>query len=320
GIPNLNQNGTPAPGFAYTEEDIKGLSRALTGWTYGDGDLNTVPTGDAREDYTVPMEPVQRFHDTGEKVFLGGTIPPGQTARKDLDDALDIVFRHPNLGPFVARHFIQTMVTSNPSPQFISDIAAVFNNNGSGVRGDLQAIVRAMLLHPEANLGPNPQGKLMEPALFISSMFRTLNAQVADHPVLTDYSEEMGQKVLYPPSVFSYFSPGFRIRGLGGLMGPEYQILTSVTSLSRTNFAGRVISGAFGGDVTIDYTEFRNRANDAAALVDYCNTLFLGGQMSLQLRTEIINAVQVTPATNPTERVRTALYLILASAQYQVDR
>ena len=320
GIPRLNQNGTPAAGAAYTEDDVKDLARAFTGWTYGDGDPNTIPTGDAREDYTVPMEPVARFHDTGIKTFLGSTLPANQTARKDLDDALDIVFNHPNLGPFVARHFIQTMVTSNPSPQFISDVAAAFNNNGSGVRGDLRAVVRTMLLHPEANLGTNPQGKLMEPALFISSMFRSLNATVADHPVLTDYSEEMGQKVLYPPSVFSYFSPGFRVRGLGGLMGPEYQILTSVTSLSRTNFIGRVLNGSFGTDVTIDYTEFRNRAANAADLVDYANTLFLGGQLSPEMRTEIINAVQVTPATNVTERVRTALYLILASAQYQVDR
>ena len=104
------------------------------------------------------------------------------------------------------------------------------------------------------------------------------------------------------------------------LAGPEYQGLTSVTALQRVNFAGRLISGGFGADVVIDSSEFTSRASDPAALVDYCNLLLMGGQMSVEQRNEIISAIRVTPATNAPERVRTALYLILASAQYQVDR
>lgn len=320
GIPRLNQNGTPAGGNAYTEEDVKDLARALTGWTYGDGSAATIPTNSRPRDYTVPMEAVARFHDTGAKTILGQAFTPGQTASQDLEQALDLIFNHPNVGPFVARHFIQTMVTSNPSSQYISDVAAAFNNNGSGVRGDLRAVIRTMLLHPEANLGTNPQGKLNEPVIFATSVIRALDGQVADHPFLTDYTEEMGQKVLYPGSVFSYFSPGYRVRGLNGIGGPEFQIHTSVTALARINFVGKVVAGSFGTDLVVDFTPFRSRAANAGDLVDYCSTLFLGGQMSTEFRNEVINAVQVSPPTNTTERARTALYLILGSAQYQVDK
>jgi hypothetical protein len=229
-----------------------------------------------------------------------------------------MIFNHPNVGPFVCRQLIQRLVTSNPSATYIRDVAAVFNNNGSNVRGDLQAVFRAILTHPEASLGTLTSGKLMEPALFVLSQSRSLNAAVVDHPFMSDLSEEMGQRVFYSGSVFNYFSPNFRVRGTS-LFGPEYQILTSVTSLTRTNFVARLISGGFGADVTIDYTPFTSKAADAAALVDYCNLLLMGGQMSPEQRNEIVNAVQVTPATNTTERVRTALYLTLASAQYQVD-
>jgi hypothetical protein len=132
----------------------------------------------------------------------------------------------------------------------------------------------------------------------------------------------MGQNVFFPPSVFSYFSPGFRVRGTGTppLGGPEFQILTSVTSVERVNFVGSLIGNRFGADVTVDYTPFTSLAANAATLVDFCNQLFMGGTMSAEERTEIVNAVNVTAASNPTERVRTALYLTISAAQSQVDR
>ncbi len=325
GLVRLNQNGTPmvdSQGVqipTYSENDVKELARVFTGWTFGDGNPNTVPTNLGSENYTVPMENVARFHDTGAKVILGTNFAPGATATAELDAALDLIFNHPNLPPFVSKQLIQMLVTSNPSPAYVSDIAAVFINNGQGVRGDLRAVVRAILLHNDANLGTATAGKLMEPALLVISAARTLQAQVVDHPFMTDLSEEMGQKVLYPPSVFSYFAPGYRIRGTS-LTGPEYQILTSVTALTRVNYLGRLISGGFGTDVTMDLSQFNSRAADPAALADYCSLLFMGGQMSPEQRTEIINAILVSPATNVAERVRTALYLTLAGAQYQVDR
>jgi uncharacterized protein (DUF1800 family) len=313
----LDAQGRPVP--TYTEEDVKELSKMLTGWTFGDGNPNTVPTNLAPANDRVPMEPVERFHDTTAKVFLGNNIAPGQPARQEMEQALNILFNHPNLPVFVSRQLIQMLVKSNPSPAYIQAVQNVFVNNGSNVRGDLAAVVRAILTHPEAT-GPSSTGnKLMEPVLFVVSQLRSLDATVTDHPFMTDKSEEMGQKVLYPPSVFSYFSPGFRIRGTT-LGGPEFQIYTSVTSLARINFIAQLISNGFGADVTINYQPFTSRAADAGALVDYCSLLFMGGNMSTQMRNDIINAVQATPASNTTERVRTALYLTMAGAQYQVDR
>lgn len=324
GLTKINTNGTPMldglgkPMPTYTEVDVKQLARILTGWTFGDGNPATIPTDLAPENYRVPMEPVEKFHDTGAKTFLGVNFAPGQTARQDLNQALDLIFNHPNMGPFICRQLIEHLVTSNPSATYIGDVAAVFNNNGSNVRGDLAAVVQAILAHPEASLGTATAGKLMEPALFVVSQARSLNAQVVDHPFMTDLAEEMGQKVFYSPSVFSYFSPNYHIRNTP-LVGPEFQILTSVTSLIRTNFSGMLISGGFGADVTVDFTPFTSRAADPAALVDYCSLLLMGGNMSTEQRNEIITAVRFTPATNLAERARTALYLILASAQYQAD-
>ncbi len=324
GLTKINTNGTPMldglgkPIPTYTEDDVKQLARILTGWTFGDGNPATIPTTLAAENYKVPMEAVEKFHDSGAKTFLGVNFAPGQTARQDLNQALDVIFAHANMGPFICRQLIEHLVTSNPSAAYIGDVAAVFNNNGSNVRGDLTAVVQAILTHPEASLGTATAGKLMEPALFVVSQARSLNAQVVDHPFMTDLAEEMGQKVFYSPSVFSYFSPNYRIRNTA-LVGPEFQILTSVTSLIRTNFSAMLISGGFGADVTVDFAPFTSRAADPAALVDYCSLLLMGGNMSTEQRSEIISAVRVTPATNLAERARTALYLILASAQYQAD-
>jgi uncharacterized protein (DUF1800 family) len=325
GIPTLSPGGTPLTNGlgqqmpVYTEEDVKELARIFTGWTFGDGNPATVPNNSGRTNYTVPMEAVERFHDNGTKVFLGNTFPSGIPAAMEVERALDIIFAHPNLPIFVSKQLIQMLVRSTPSEQYVSDVAAVFANNGSGVRGDLQAVVRAILTHPQAQVSGLTGDKLMEPALFILSQLRSLNATVTDHPFMSDLSEEMGQRVFYPPSVFSYFPPGFRVRGTA-LTGPEFQGLTSVTALTRTNFVGNLIAGRYGSDVVIDYAPFTALAADPAGLTDYVARLFLGGQMSPEHRTEIINAINVSPVTSTTERVRTALYLVLGSAQFQVDR
>jgi len=325
GIPTLNPDGTPALDAAgrqipvYTEADVKELARIFTGWTFGNGNPAANLKNLGKENYKVPMQPVERFHDSGAKEFLGVNFPPGQTARQDLDHALDVLFNHPNLGPFISRQLIQQLVTSNPSPAYVRSIVAVFNDNGRGVRGDLPAVVRAILMHPEAATQTISSGKLTEPALFVVSLLRGMDAAVTDHPFMSDKSEAMGQKVFYPGSVFSYFSPGYRIRGTT-LNGPEFQILTSVTALERVNFVGDLLGGSFGKDVKIDYKPFITVANDPAALADYCSQLFMGGQMSAGERNEIINAVRVTPANKAQERVRTALYLTLTAAQFQVDR
>jgi uncharacterized protein (DUF1800 family) len=322
GIPALNQNGTPVLSGGnqipvYTEQDVKELARILTGWTFG-GELG-------RENYAIPMQAIPAYHDSGAKRFLGQNFPAGQSALQDLEQALDLLFNHPNVGPFVGRQLIQQLVTSNPSPAYVAAVAAVFNNNGAGMRGDLAAVARAIVLHPEAGAPTATSGKLSEPVLFVTSTLRALNATVNEYRFVTARVEAMGQNVFYPGSVFGYFSPAYRVNGTnagGGipLGGPEFQILTAVTAMERANFVGALLAGAYGSSVTIDYSPFAGRASDAAALVDYCNLLFMGGRMSSAERTEIINVVSNTSSNNAGERVSSALYLTLTAAQAQVDR
>ena len=330
GIPRLNPNGTVmrdeggAEVLAYTETDVKELARILTGWTYGDGDPSTVPTARADQNWRVPMEAVARLHDSGSKVFLGQEFAEGQTARQDLDQALDVIFNHPNVGPFVARQLIQQLVTSNPSVAYVAAIAAVFNDNGAGVRGDLPSVVRAILLHDEAGLSNGFTGKLSEPVVFVVSQLRALNASVTNPRFMSNQAEAMGQNVFFPPSVFSYFSPGYRVRGTVGptgapLGGPEFQILTSVTALARANFVSRLLSGRFDDRMTFDYQPFASLAGTPGALVDYCSRVFMGTRMSPEMRAEIIAAVRASAATARRERARTAMYLTLVAAQSQVD-
>ncbi len=326
GLTQLNPDGTPqtaggSPIPTYTEQDVKELARILTGWTFGDGNPATAPRRLANENYGVPMEAVERYHDTGAKTFLGREFGAGQTAQQDLDQALDVIFAHGNVAPFISRQLIQQFVTSNPSPAYVAAVASVFSASG----GNLASVVSAILTNPEAGISTATNGKLAEPVIFVVSMLRALNAAVTDHPFMSDKAESMGQKVFYPPSVFSYFSPGYRVRGTRGptgapLGGPEFQGLTTVTALERANFVGALLGGYFGADVTWDRTPFTTRAGDASALVDYCSLVFMAGRMSPEERAAIIEAVRVSPRTSPNERVRTALYLTLTAAQSQVDR
>ena len=224
----------------------------------------------------------------------------------------------PRHAPFISRQLIQQLVTSSPRSQYISDIAGVFSSSG----GNLAAVVRAILLHEDArgvSAGTPPPAKLSEPVLFAVSMLRGLNAAVTDTPFLSDLTAEMGQNVFFPGSVFSYFSPNFRVPNSGTppLFGPEFQILTSVTSLERANFVGRLLAGQFGSAVTVDYTPFMNLAATPDALIEHVNQLFMGGRMSDAERARIRTAVMTS--TDARERVRTALYVALIAAQAQVD-
>jgi hypothetical protein len=167
----------------------------------------------------------------------------------------------------------------------------------------------------------NNSGKLSEPALFALSMVRALNATVTDHPFLSDLTATMGQKVFYPGSVFSYFSPGYKVRNTGTppLGGPEFQTLTTVTALERANFVASLLGGSFGTDVTFNWDPFTSRAANPGALVDYVNEQLMGGRMSAQQRNEVVATVTLTPSTNAIERARTALYLTWVAGQSQVD-
>jgi hypothetical protein len=264
------------------------------------------------------MVAYQPFHDTESKTLLNGRVlPPNQTAEKDLDDALENIFQHPNVGPFISRNLIQHLVTSNPSPGYIQRVAEKFNNNGAGVRGDMRAVVEQILLDPEARSQGPTAGHLREPVLFVANFMRTLGGRIADHPFLTDTSTEMGQKLFYSPSVFNYYSPFYRIPQTQ-LYGPEFQILTSQTALHRVNFIGKLVYGFFGGDVTLNLDRFTAAARDPATLAQLVNYEFFGGRLSEMAIAELTTAIASQSANS--DRARTALYLAGTSAQYQVMR
>lgn len=315
GTPKLDNTGKPIP--SYTEADVLTFARVFTGWTYNDGKPGA-PTQLNYYDKGGPMEAIQKYHDTDLKTLLNGAVlPANQSAETDLDAALRNIFNHPNVGPFIAKQLIQQLVTSHPSTDYVQRAAAIFNNNGQGVRGDLRAVVRAILLDPEANAVTPTSGKLMEPALYVTNMVRGLQAPVTDTPFIADHTTDMGQRVFYPPSVFSYFSPGFRIAG-GTLLAPEFQIYTTATATARVNFVADLIGGRFGGNVKIPWTNLQALAADPNLLVDYINDVFLGSTMSPQMRTLILQAMLATNSSK--EKAQTALYLTLVSPQYQVQR
>lgn len=317
GLAELNPDGsakTPAAA-TYSQDDVLELARVFTGWTYPDA-VAGQPTRLNPARYDGPMEAVESFHDTGAKRFLGTDVPPGMTAQQDLDNALGIIFRHPNVGPFISRQLIQRLVTSNPSPAYIAAIAAVFANNGSGVRGDLKAVVKAILKHPEAQLTAPTAGKLAEPALFITRQLRAIGGNVADYPFMSDLSTDMGQRVFHSPSVFNYYSPNFRIAGTA-LTGPEFQLYTTATGMTRANFVARLISGGFGSEVTLNFAPWEALATDAGALVNRLDLLAFGGTLSAEARAVMISAIQASPSAR--EKVLTAFYLAFTSSQFQVE-
>jgi len=314
GLTELNDDGSPvlvngAPKATYDQSTVSEMARVLTGWTYGDS-KTTNPTNLNPPYYKGPMKPVDRFHDTDAKTVLGQTFPAGQTAQQDFDQAVNLVFNHHNVAPFLVRELIQKLVTSNPSPAYIHDIVQVFNNNGQGVRGDLKAVVRAILLHPEAATG----SKFAEPALYLTGVCRLLCASITDHPFMTDFSQNMSQQIWFAPSVFNYYSPNYRA---GAIFAPEMQIWTTATSLIRINWVSSLLSGGFGSDVKLDLSAFNAVAPDANALLDTVDSLVMGGTMTSQMRSAILTAVLASSSTK--DRARTALYLTLSSMQYQVE-
>ena len=224
-------------------------------------------------------------------------------------------------------------MTSNPSPAYVGRVAAVFNG-ASGSRGDLKAVVRAILLDPEARGDQKidaSYGRLRHPAQFIVNVLRAFNARSADGTTQSDgylnpQAVSMGMDVFRPPSVFSYFSPSGTVPGSGGVRGPEFGLLSTSTALRRANFINtmafsRIAVGANApAGTSLDLAPLQALAGNPGALVDALNGLLLHGTMSNEMRTSVVNAVTAVAASNPLKRARTALYLVASSSQYQVER
>ncbi len=328
GTRRLDASGAPIP--TYDQDTVEALARALTGWTYPPrpGATTRFPNP---VHYLGRMVPVAAQHDTGAKVLFGSqTIPAGQTAEADLSAALDIIFNHPNVGPFIGRQLIQHLVTSNPTPAYVARVTAAFNNNGQGVRGDMRAVLRAILLDAEARGDVKTAadyGKLREPALLVTNVARALNGS-SDGVYLLQQSTAMGQNVFQAPSVFNFYPPNFPAPGTN-LDGPPFKLMLTGTILNRANFANRIL---FGGNVNPDATvagatgtqlnlqPFQALAGNPDQLLDRFNLIFMHNTLSPQARQAILTAVNAYSANDTLGRVRQAAYLVATSAQYQVEQ
>jgi uncharacterized protein (DUF1800 family) len=339
GTDMLNPDGTPQTvGLtivpSYDQSVVEGFTKILTGWTYP---VQQVP---GVTNYTDPMRAVESNHDLTDKLLLSNQTRTGSfTAAQDLDFALDSIFFHPNVGPFIAKQLIQQLVTSNPTPGYVGRVALVFGDDGTGRRGNLAATIKAILMDAEArgNLPADPEyGHLKEPVLLVTNLLRAFDARSADglnhsDGYLNPQIQSMGQDLWKPPTVFSYFPADFQVPGSPGVAGPEFGILSATTALRRANFVNtmvftgiRVTTGTntdapYGTSLSID--SLYPLAWDATRLVDEVNLRLLGGGgASASMRTSMITAVSAVSALNPTLRIQQAIYLAATSSQFQVQR
>jgi uncharacterized protein (DUF1800 family) len=327
GTPMLDTAGQPIP--TYTQDTIDNFARVFTGWRLATAPAPGVPN------YLDPMVANQAQHDVGAKILLDGAqLAANRTAQQDLDKAIDNIFNHPNIGPFISKQLIQHLVTSNPTPAYVARVARVFNGEAGGARGDLQGVVRAILLDAEArggSKGDASYGHLRHPSLFIANILRAFDARSADRTgpsdgYLNPQSTSMGMDIFRPPSVFSYFSPSTTAPGTNGLKGPEYGLFSTSTALSRANFVNTMVfsriamSANAPAGTSLDFSPLLALTSQPPLLVDTLNTQLLHGSMSSDMRTSIINAVSAVAASNQLKRARTAVYLVLTSSQYQVER
>ncbi|NEX61668.1 DUF1800 domain-containing protein [Noviherbaspirillum sp. 17J57-3] len=350
GLYELNQDGSlkmidNMPVETYTSADIVGMSRVLTGWSWAGPDKTDSRfyggSPDANRDW-MPMQSYPKFHSVSDKAFLGTTIAAGSTSPEaDLKVALDKLFNHPNVGPFIGRQLIQRLVTSDPSPQYVARVAAAFADNGSGVRGDMKAVIKAILLDKEArpDVPAASQGKLREPVVRLANWMRGFNAKSASGRFLMgsldDPLTQLGQTPMRSPSVFNFYRPGYvppnTALAAAGLVAPEMQITGETSVVGYLNFMRDAIPNGTGSsrDIKPDYTAELALADTADKLVDRVNLLLMGNTMSAGLRNQIIAAVNsvaisTTNATNAAtarkNRVNLAIFLAMASPEYIVQK
>lgn len=314
----LDADGLPIP--TYDQSAVTGLAGVLTGWTFAGSNHFWGGTPNFR----APMMNFPNHHTPEAKTILNGVvIPAGQTALQDMRQALDTIFNHPNAGRFVARHLIQRLVTSNPSPGYIYRVASVFDNNGQGVRGDMKAVIKAILLDYDAR-GPSKtgpgSGKEREPALRLTNFYRGIKSNPQNGIYFFWLPDEFGQIPLNSPTVFNFFTPDYSAPGeiaLAGLRSPEFQITTETTVVQQAN---TIYEALYWQNIPLDITYERGLASDPATLIEYLNQTFMNGAMSASMRTVLINTISQIPATSRGERTRSAIWLILNSPEYVIEK
>jgi uncharacterized protein (DUF1800 family) len=336
GLVQLEADGTPRlvngrTVESYVQADVTGLARVFTGWERAPGGAND----NMATDVLVPLVNIASRHETGTKSFLGVTIGANTSGTESLRIALDTLFNHANVGPFIGRQLIQRLVTSNPSRGYVGRVAAAFANNGSGVRGDLKAVLRAVLTDVEARSlnaarGNSNYGKLREPVLRFAHWARASRANSASGQWrlgnLSDPASRLGQSPLRSPSVFNFYRPGYvppnTVIAAAQQVAPEFQITTESSVAGYLNFMQGAISttsGVSGSDIVANYSAWLALAGDAAALADEANLVLAAGKLPsgrVALVRDAIASYGSSTDTDRRRRVQAALLLTLASPDY----
>ncbi len=328
GTVRTDANGTPIP--TYSNREIREFAKVFTGLSFGGPGASF---GAQAPNFRVPMQMFDDFHETGEKTLLNGAVlPAGRSGDEDIDAAIDNLFNHPNVGPFIGKQLIQRLVTSNPSPAYIERVARAFNGDASGVRGDMRAVIRAVLLDPEATATPGTIanfGKLREPVIRYASILRQFNAESDDGFIanLGYYLQALTrQHPLSAPSVFNFYLPSHSPQGAiadANLVAPEFQILNSNTVVNFANVLDGVLFGDFGTDAPEPFAEVRlifqpyiDIAWVVDALLDRLDLVLTANTLEPATRSAI--RASVTPIEDLNLRVRAAIYLVLVSAEAAV--
>ncbi len=362
GLNELNNDGTKKTGTTgqpietYTNSDVSNLARVFTGYSYDYANLVRTPSVRVPSILVAPVESVIRpmtsdttkwarpqtssEHSMLEKTFLGTTIPANTDAPTSMKLALDTLFNHPNVGPFFSKQMIQRLVTSNPSAGYVDRVAKIFNNNGSGVRGDLRAVFKAILLDDEATnaagLTSPTFGKIREPVLRFTQWARNFGATsrsgnwlIAN---LSNPATGLGQSPLRAPSVFNFYRPGYvpanTAIATNALVAPEFQIVTEVSVAGYINFMASAIGSANGlnNDVKATYTNELAIVTDTSALLNRLSLLLSGNQLTDSTKATIKAALDATTVTNSSaladkeRRVYLATLLVFASPDYLVQK
>jgi uncharacterized protein (DUF1800 family) len=333
GLYNLNADGTLQlsggnPVETYGPADVSGLARVFTGFRADGSDFNTPDR--ARR----PLIQLATDHETGAKTFLGATIPAGTDGFASLKIALDTIFAHPNVPPFVSKQLIQRLITSNPSPAYVGRVSTIFANNGSGVRGDMKAVIRAILLdteaRSEASLTSTSAGKLREPVIRLTNWARAFGVTSPSNAwAIGDTNSQttrLGQTIGKSPSVFNFFRPGYTppntVISTGQLVAPEFQVTNELSVVGYINYMQTLIQSGTG-DVKADYTSILTKATDSAALISEINLVLASGNLSTTTIATIKTAVDAIGTTTPAllaNRVYTAILLTMASTDYIVQK
>ncbi len=341
GLYQLNPDGTLAldgevqPIPTYDQPVVSGFAHVFTGWNFAGNPLDEDGFYYPNENWREPMQAWPDHHSLGTKLLLDGEVlPANQSPEDDLRAALDALFAHPNVGPFLCRGLIQRLVSSNPSPGYVYRCAQAFENDGTGVRGNLKAVLRAILLDYEARAETVTTqqgfGKQKEPIVRLGQILRAFHATAPSGKYriwnLESPEYALGQNPLRAPTVFNFFEPNFVLPGAtadAGLVAPEFKITTETTAIGNANFFRDTVYRGVSYDldqISPDYSEVLPLAGNPTQLIDRLNLLLMANGMSSTMRTILIQAIGEIPVSETEERVKAAVHLIATSPEFAIQK